>query len=694
MKIDLVTLGRYTDLPADPRATRVLLDEVGIEVKRIDPEAPGVPVTLELLANRGDHHCYVGIAREVSGRTGGALRQPEPTRLETGSGSVIVRCETELCPVYTATLLERHGDGTFDPDALALLASCGVHSLGPVIDATNVANLELGQPTHAFDADTLDGPITIRLSRPGETALPLFASERVALAEGTMVIADDSKVLAVAGVIGCEESKTTDSTTRVVLESAGFDPVAVRKASRGLGIHTDSSARFERGSDFAAPLAGAGRVVQLLEQAGWQRVGPTEVVSSWSDPGRVVELDTDAARAFLEIDDSEAQLGARLTRYGFEITASTAGPPWLSVGVPTHRLWEVEHPSDLYEELARSIGYDNTPVSLPPVDRGAVAGHEEVVKTAAEEVLLGHGFYEVITDGFHARALSERLGLPDGHPLLDHVGTTNALERAYSLLKNNGLAQALDGLAANLRVLNPQVKAYEWTRTFHPDPTAANGVCSERRILWALANGGERPAGWSGTPRAADALFLKGVVAELALALRLPLQFAPADPGAVLHDVLHPNRQLSITLRGEVVGILGEVHPRVVKEFRIKRSRPCYLEIGLDALLAESKVLAFVPPPRKHPVVRNLAFSLPHRVQARSVADVMLAAGPSWLSQVDIVDLFEHEADGVALRTFTYALTYSAEDADRSAHELNATTEALVEAVVAALGDRGVHQRA
>ena len=252
---------------------------------------------------------------------------------------------------------------------LAPLEAADIHSVSAPVDATNLANLEFGQPTHCFDADTIVGPIRIRQARPGEQAWPLFAEEKVEVPAGAIVIADDEKVLAIAGVIGCEESKATESTTRILLESAAFDPVAVRKASRALNIHTDSSARFERGSDASQVLVGAARVVGLLEGHGWTRVGETGMVGDWTDERRTIEIDTAAAANFLGIDLSDDESAERLRRYGFEVTVSDGH---LSVIVPPHRVWDVEFPADLYEELAKSIGYNDTPSTLPPVDMGAL----------------------------------------------------------------------------------------------------------------------------------------------------------------------------------------------------------------------------------------------------------------------------------------------------------------------------------
>lgn len=703
MHLSLDLLRRFTDLPDDVRAARVLLDEVGLEVKRIDPEAPGVPLTLELLANRGDHHGLVGIATEVSGRTGAPVRVPSGLDLVVGDGPHALRVDSDLCPVYTLTKLVRAGDGVVGADTLDLLAACGLDPVHPVVDATNAVLKELGQPTHAFDADTIVGPIVVREARAGERAWPLFAEGPVDVPAGALVIADDVKILAIAGVIGCEESKTTDATTAVLLESAAFDPVSVRKTARAMGLHTDSSARFERGSDVSAPLRGAGRVAAILAQAGWAVEGTTGVHSTWVDPRRTVPFDPAAARAFLAIDEDDAALVGRLRRYGLhpvpdaEVDAlgTPARPDGIRILVPPHRLWDVEYPADLYEELAKSIGYDNTPIALPPIDLGAIPDGDERARNVAADVLVGAGFFETITDGFHGRALPEQLGFTGDHPLAAHVETANAIDRAYSLLKNECLGQALEGVSLNARHGVRDIKLFEFTRTFHPDPSADNGVCTERDMLWALASGDVRPRAWDGEPRPADALFLKGIVEELAVALRIPLGFAPVDEAVrPIATALHPGRRLAITQGTRVVGVLGEVHPAVRDAFKLKKRRPVYLELDVDALTTTPAPWSFEEPPRVAPVERALAFTLPtgpDGVAVGEVRAVLASAGGEALASVDITDRFAlDEAHAV----WTFALRWHNEDATVTAEQLNDATEQAAQAVLAALGGRGVARRA
>jgi phenylalanyl-tRNA synthetase beta chain len=720
VKLRRSVLSRYIDTPAEPRALRDLFDDLGLEVKRLDvlPDRD-LALTLELLANRGDHHCYAGIARELLGRTGAPVALPPLRELQVGDSPVPVLIETPACLRYTATLLTRDepGLGRLADVSLAPIVAAEQASISAPVDATNLANLEFGQPTHAFDADTIRGAIRVRDSRPGERAWPLFAPAPVEVPTGTLVIADDEKILGIAGVIGCEESKTTESTRRILLESATFDPIRVRKAARGLGLSTDASARFERGADPTLPLVGAGRVAHLLErEAGWRVQGPTGVHGDWRDPMRLIPLSVPAAAAFLEYPLQADEIASRLGRWGFRVSGTwpdwQGEDPWRTppelddlprerlrsyvlVLVPPHRLWDVEDASDLLEELARSIGYSVTPERLPAVNLGAAPTPAEERKARVTEHLIGHGFYEVLLDGFHGRDLHDKLGLPADHPLSSHVQTLNALDRGYSLLKNSPLPQALDGLAATLNLKRDRVKVFEWTRTFHPDKTAGNGVCRERPVLWALATGPDRAPSWADKGRAADAWYLKGVLEELAVDQRLDLALGPLDPSVPVSALLHPGRAAVVTLDGRAIGALGEVHPAIVAAFKIKRARPVYLELDAAPLLhAATAATAWAHPTTLQPIERSLAFGLPLGVHAGEIVAALRAAGPAWLDRADITDLFAYDDGGAPMRAVTFALTFSAEAAPRSAEAVNGACDALISAVLDRFGGRGVRLRA
>ena len=682
MNISTHVLRKYISCPDSDTELRHLLDDIGIEVKK---SQDGI-LSVELLANRGDHYCYAGIAQELSGRLGGAVCAPKKTVMDVGQGGPEVSIETELCLVYTATYLESTDPKTLSEDVLAPLTASDIHSLGAPIDATNLSNMELGQPTHVFDADTICGVIRIRCTQEGEKAWPLFFEEKITLPTGTMVIADDEKILAIAGVIGCEESKTTPQTRRIVLESACFDPVHVRKTSRALSIHTTSVARFERGSDPSLPLGGAGRVTFLLESCGWSRAGKTTMVGAWTNPNRMISLLPDRANAFLQTSMSTQEIIERLHRYGFSSQIRDQG---IEVVVPPHRLWDVERVSDLYEELAKSIGYNNTPISLPMIERGVLPSFEQQRKEQVEEVLLGMGFFEVMTDGFYGSGLLSQLDLPPNHPLHDHVSTKNALDRGYSLLKNNAFLHAVSAVSKNIKRHIFDIKIFEWTRYFLPDEQADNGVCREVSVLWGAVCGKERPDLWTQDKQKSDFYFVKGLIEELSNEFRLPFSIVESFKDHPLHSSLHPYRQAQIMLRGVAVGIIGEIHPQVAQRFKIKKQRPCYFELNTTSLYAQEDELSYRVPHAIQPLKRTISFALPQGFSAQSIQDIVHGMCDSFR----VVDLFDFQEEGSPWSSVTFSLSFENPEGTLSAETVNSALQTLISDVEREYGAQGVYQR-
>lgn len=671
MRFLLEHLRTHVDMPESPREARELLDDAGIEVKSAEESAHGTIFNVELLANRGDHYCYQGIAREVSGRTGGRLRFPELRKLDARPADRSrVRIETPLCLVYTVTEITGGDTRVIPADVLVPLTAAGIHSINDPVDASNLTNYDIGQPTHAFDADTIDGPITVRTSRKGEQAWMLFTDGPVEIPEGTLVIADDSKILGIAGVIGCVESGVTEKTKRILLESACFDPVAVRIASRQLNQATDAAARFMRGGDPTLPAIGAARVAFLLEKHAGHRIGTLWTAGDWTNPNRVIEADVARVNRFTGANVSYLEMAERLTRYGFTVEPEVNK---LTVTVPPHRLWDVQFEADLAEELLKSVGYNATPVTLPNVSMGALPSHGENVMERASEVLVAEGFYEIFTDSFYGRGVRDRLGIAEGDPLWAHVEMQNSIERNYSLMRNNTVAQALDALAINLNQKLANLKIYEWARIYMPD-------MSERGLLWGLANGRDRGPFWADKGRPADAAYLKGILEQLRLELRVDLRIGSADEHR-LARFFHPGRCAGVWLDERIVGIFGEMHPLLLQRFDIKRQRPVYFELETSALFAPPVPRTYSDPPSRQPVVRNVAYSIPIGITAAAVRDALQSAAPRFLREIRIVDWFE------AARAVTFEIEYLSDEA-LTGETINAATEEMVRAVTERFGDQ------
>ncbi|TDE57739.1 phenylalanine--tRNA ligase subunit beta [Nonomuraea mesophila] len=696
MKLSLAGLRAHCPaLPDDPEAVRLLLDDAGIEVKGVSQSGEDTVIAVELLANRGDHRCYAGVALELAARLDGRV-VPLPVAGVTVSspdaGATGMRVAGAVtgsgCLSYTLTPLRVVDDKAELPASVRrILALEGGLTGSAIVDASNAVSLELGQPTHAFDADQVKGGVQVRPSLSGEVAWLLGEDELRELPTGTLVIADDVKILAIAGVIGCEESRVTGRTTRVLLESAVFDPVEVRKAASALGVQTSASQRFERGGDPTAVLAGVGRLVRLLEDAGAAEVtGPSIVLREWPGPLPRVQIDFEDLGDFLGVRLTPQEAADRLTRYGLTHVGDGL------FEVPGHRIWDLVEAQDLYEEVARGIGYDALPTTLPAGSIGAARPAAEEGAWLAGEVLVSHGFYEVFTDGFYNRELLRQLGVEPGSALDEHVATANAADRRYALLKNNCLAQAVEAVSTNVRYRTADVRLFELATVFVPDAGANNGVCTEKGVLWAIAAGSLLPDTWSDDHRQQDFFSLKGIAEEIAHQLGRDLTVTVLDEKHPLSPFLHPFRSASLYLDGRQAGVLGEVHPAVVKRFGIKEVRPIYLELArfglLPAQAGPRPTLEDSPP-----IDRMLDFVLPQGVRSTDVEQVLRAAAPARLRGLDVVDVFTDPAQfGEGARSITYKLLLAVEPTPTS-EELNAEIKLMIDAVASSLGERGVRLR-
>jgi phenylalanyl-tRNA synthetase beta chain len=346
----------------------------------------------------------------------------------------------------------------------------------------------------------------------------------------------------------------------------------------------------------------------------------------------------------------------------------------------------------LFEELARSVGFNDLPEGLPPVALGARPSRDEVMLGVAEEVLVGAGFYEIFTDGFYSRQVPERLGQSEGSPLFAHVETVNSIDNSFSLLKNNCLAQALQAVADNVNVKVQDARLYEWTRTFHPDPQADNRVCRERDVLYGICSGRERPEAWEAGGRAADVCFLKGVVEQLRRSLDLLLELTEPAASYALTPLLQPHRCLSLRHNGQSVGVIGEVLPQVLQAFGIKFAKACYFEISREALLVgPASSAAFLMPPQVPDIDRMLSFAVPLGVSVREITPLLTAAAPAWLERVSVADVFSGSGEN-RTRAVAFKLLFSAAES-RTHEQLNEACAAMVKSVVEKLGARGVEQR-
>ncbi len=572
---------------------------------------------VDVKPNRGDALSMVGIAREVAAVTGGTVRLPEASVNESGPAAAdavsVEIVDPDLCPRFTARLLEDVGAAT-TPDWMARrLLAAGMRPISPVVDVTNYVMHELGQPMHAYDADRVpDGRIIVRPARAGETLLTLDHVER-ALDERMLVIADRERPIGLAGIMGGADTEVTDGTRRVILESAIFRGPTVRGTARRLGLRSEASMRHEKGISMDLPRRAADRAAALIAEITGARVA-SGIVDN--DPGphapRVVELDTARAERLLGFPVDVTSATALLTRLGFEV--ADRGEGRVAVTVPLHRQ-DVVLPADVAEELARAHGYDRVPSRLPSPDLPPSRSDPGARRHELRRALAGLGLTEVVTHALIGPSDLARSGFDAGGPHL--VRVANPLSEEHAILRPVPYPSVLAALAENVRQRQLDVAIFEVGKTYRYRPTGTPGELAQAdgayRETWNVGIGllGHAGAARPGEPpRPWDVADLKGIVDAAHEAMGLPAPGYRAETTEERHAHLHPGRAARIIDgSGRSYGSLGEAHPAVAEAWGLP-GRPLVAAIHLEPggmFDLTPRGDRAVPVPAAQPIDRDLA---------------------------------------------------------------------------------------
>ncbi len=650
-------------------------------------------LVLELTPNYAMHcQSMLGVAREVAALTGGGVRVPAPAVREAAraaSEAAEVRIdEPGLCPRYVARVIEGVRIG---PSPLWLkrrLEAAGMRPINNVVDVTNYVMIEMGQPLHAFDLHRLDGAggrkrIVVRRARPGETLTTLDGAER-RLEPDDLVIADGpdgARAVALAGVMGGENSEVTPETTAILLESASFNNLTVRRTARRLGLLSEASARFEKWVDPAGCRAAADRAMTLLQElAGGQVLAGAVDVHPRPVAPRRIAARCARINGLLGTDLSHEEIAAIFTRLGFEVSDFHAGS--ILVTVPTRRP-DIEGEADLAEEVARLYGYNRIPVTLPRSPAvPAVLGAERRLTAEARAVCLAAGLNEVMTYSFMNPAGFDRIGLAADDPRRCAVPLANPLSEAQGVMRTCLLPLLLEVAAANVRQRITDVGVFEIGRVYLPKGLPLAELPEERLSLGAVLMGAAGRGGWYGGAEEADFYHVKGLVEAVCRRLGVDgVSFeALAAPGH------HPGRTARLVAPGDgaTLGVLGELHPETARAYDLP-GRVLAVELDLTALMARARpVRTHRPLPRFPAADRDLAVLVPDRIPAARVEATIAEAGGDLLESVCLFDLYRGAGVPEGWRSLAYSLVYRA--ADRTLTD--AEVDAVHGRVCAALAER------
>lgn len=675
MLISVAWLRELVAVDADPAAIAAALTARGLTVDAVTEVRGDVVLDLDVPANRPDALGHLGVAREVGAAFGRPLspRRDAPKAVGTpAEGAVTVTVEDPaLCGRYTARIVRGVTVGPSPSWVVERLAACGLRSINNVVDASNLVLLELGQPVHFFDLAKVAGrEIRVRAAREGETLVTLDGVER-RLSTGMIVIADGRGPAALGGVMGGAGSEIGDATRDVLIEAAWFTPSAVRQTSRGLGLVTDASQRFERGCDPEAPAAAQDLSCRfLVELAGGQAAPGT--IESRPVPSRTTRLHVRLARASTLLGYPPDPAEAESVLAAIELGPVRDGDR-ISVTVPSWRV-DLQREEDVVEEIGRALGYDRVPTALPREAPRASAHPPAPIEDAARDRLASRGFHEAVSYAMIAPGEDDAFVLPSAP---DPIPIVNPISASLSLLRRSILPGLLRSADQNARRGAADVRLFEIGRVFlgrrdgdFPDEPLRLG------FVWT---GSADTAHWSAPSRPADPYDAAGLV-EDALAL---------GGGAVRWKreratlpALHPGR--SVLWRGADARPLawcGALHPSLAGSLGLA-SVPLVGEIDLDALGTGSQEPVTVGAvPHLPAAARDLSLVLDRKAVAGAIVDALSrvpAPAPATFTWID-----RYEGPGLSEGEVAMTLRVILQPLERTL--LDAETEGYRQALIGAL---------
>lgn len=644
------------ELPSDAPVGQPLADYLQLSDRIIE---------VELTPNRGDCLSLSGLARELAALTQSALTPPAIAAVPPVSQrQLAVRLEApQACPRYLCRVIEN-----IDPQASTplwlqeRLRRAGLRSLSPVVDITNYVLLELGQPLHAFDLDRLNGGIVVRHGQPGER-LRLLNDQDIEASAELLLICDDTRPLAAAGIMGGADSAVHEATRNVLLESAFFAPRAIAGRARGLGLQTDASQRFERGVDPHLQRLGLERATQLLIDLCGGQPGPIveACVDAQLPATPSIRLRQARVEHVLGTSLSSGEIEAILRRLDIEATSESTG------------IWRVRPPSrrfdlgceeDLIEELARVHGYENLPSARPaPQANFPTAADHRVSRRRLALVLVDRGYQEVITYSFVDQRLQMLID-PQTQPL----ALANPLSAELAVMRTSLWPGLLQAYAHNAKRQAARVRLFETGLRFVEDGA---GLRQDTQLAGLIA-GPRSPEQWSIPAQPVDFFDLKADVEALLAVTGCADQFSfkPAE-----HPALHPGQSARLLRAGQPVGWLGRLHPSLETELKIES--PLLFEIELAALTA-GRVPGYADVSRFPAVRRDIAVVLPQHVAAADIlATARAACAQAPVQDLLIFDMYQGPGIAAGYKSVALGITLSATE--------RTLTDADVEPLIARL---------
>ncbi|EHU1359448.1 phenylalanine--tRNA ligase subunit beta [Acinetobacter baumannii] len=624
------------ELPADA--------PVGVNIReylKLDDNVIDISIT----PNRGDCFSIRGIAREVAVINQLQMNEPEIKSVDatiTDEKKVVIN--TDGAPRYLGRVIKNVNVKAATPEWMEqALARSGIRTHSILVDVTNYVLMELGQPMHAFDLAKIEGAVHVRQAQPQEK-LQLLNDQEVELQEDVMVIADDQKALAIAGIMGGLASSVTDDTTDIFLESAFFAPLAIAGRARRFGLHTDSSQRYERGVDFELPLIAMNRASQLIQELAGGEFGPITVAEK-ADllPKReAIELKQAQVDQLLGYKVAAEFITDALTRLGCEVTIQADGE-W-SVVPPSHR-YDMAIYQDLIEEVARIDGYDNIQISLPSMDVQLAKYQDRFEIAQLRQTVVTLGYQEAISFSFADAKLEKQLN-PQVSPLM----LANPISSDLAAMRSTLLSSLIPCVQYNLNRQQSRVRFFELGLRF--DYQNANSIQDLKQIptLALVAVGSREPESWHAKPQPMDFFDFKGEVEEILAAGRVKVEYVRSE-----RPWLHPGQSAEILVDGQSIGYLGRLHPSLENELDLSTTWVAELD---QAAVLQSYVSNFTELSRFPSVRRDIALLISDNINVRDIQQLIEKTGGELLDSTWLFDVYTGQGVEEGKRSLAFALLW------------------------------------
>jgi phenylalanyl-tRNA synthetase beta chain len=629
-----------------------------------------------LTPNRSDCLSVVGIARDIAAKLGLKVTLPQLT-VVTGSEAVesvigVTIESPELCPRYAARYISGCSIAPSPDWMVKRLNAIGIRSINNVVDVTNLVMMELGQPLHAFDCDRLSGKrIVVRTANEGEQFTTLDNQLR-GLVATDLVICDAERPVALAGVMGGLNSEIESTTSSILLESAFFKPATIRKTAKRLGLHTESSHRFERGIDIDNVSFALDRAATLiLELAGGVMANGSVDVYPGKSERPAISFRPKKANELIGINLTVDDIIDILTRLECKVSCGSDGE--YSVIPPYYRL-DIEREIDLIEEIARLNGYDKIPSTMPisRVVSDLPSRHQEIEKMM-RDLLVNNGMNEIINFSFTAPEAVGKMLLRDDDPRCTAIKLANPLVDEHSVMRTTLLPGLLDTVAKNMKFRSLDLKLFEIRRIYLP--VANEDMPNEPLCVVGALTGSRDGEGWSRPDDSVDFYDAKGIIETVLNAL---------DVGGVswvsenLDPYFHPGKSSWVYSGRECIGSVGELHPTVQKNFDIEKPVFCF-ELDFEKLVKLSRTKKTITAPSRFPdSTRDIAMLISDEVPAERIIECIRLEKSKEIEHVQIFDVYRGKGVPEGFKSIAVRIRYRSFERTLAEEEINALHNKIV----------------